>query len=40
MKLPETEEGQRILGVYSHTGYMVGQDSDYEITRNAINGMR
>ena len=40
VKLPESEEGQRVLGIYSHTGYMPSQNTDYEITRSAINAMR
>ena len=39
-KLPESEEGQRVLGIYSHTGYLPSRDSDYEITRSAIDAMR
>ncbi len=31
-----TEEGQKIFSVYSHTGYAVAQDSDYDGARAAL----
>ena len=31
-----TEEGQDIFSVYSHTGYAIAQDSDYDAARQAL----
>ena len=31
-----TEEGQAIFSVYSHTGYAIAQDSDYDAARTAL----
>ena len=31
-----TEEGQAIFSVYSHTGYAIAQDSDYDAARQAL----
>ena len=35
-----TEEGKAIFSVYSHTGYAVAQDSDYEASRQALNAVK
>ena len=37
--LGDTEEGQKIIGIYSHTGYMAANDADYDVTRNALAAM-
>ncbi|MBR0165071.1 MAG: PhnD/SsuA/transferrin family substrate-binding protein [Lachnospiraceae bacterium] len=37
--LGDTEEGQTIIGIYSHTGYVPGNDSDYDASRNALEAM-
>ena len=39
MHLADTEEGQKIIGIYSHTGYVPGNDSDYDASRNALEAM-
>lgn len=31
-----TEEGKAISSVYSHTGYAIGEDSDYDAARAAL----
>ena len=31
-----TEEGKEIFSVYSHTGYAIAQDSDYDAARQAL----
>ncbi len=31
-----TEEGKAIFSVYSHTGYAIGEDSDYDAARAAL----
>ena len=37
--LGDTEEGQTIIGIYSHTGYVPGKDSDYDASRAALEAM-
>lgn len=39
MALPETEEGQQVISIYSHTGYVPGNDSDYDASRKALEAM-
>ena len=39
MGLADTEEGQTIIGIYSHTGYMPGNDADYDAARDALAAM-
>ena len=35
-----TEEGQAIFSVYSHTGYAIAQDSDYDAARQALTAVK
>ena len=35
IEIAETEEGQEIISVFSQVGYTWGQDSDYDVTREA-----
>ena len=35
-----TEEGKAIFDVYSHTGYAVAQDSDYDGARKALEAVK
>ena len=39
MHLADTEEGKKIIGIYSHTGYVPGNDADYDAARNALAAM-
>ena len=38
--LGDSEEGKAAMSIYSHTGYQVGVDSDYDITRESIAAMQ
>lgn len=40
INLINTEEGQAIFSVYSHTGYAVAQDSDYDSARKALSAVQ
>ena len=35
-----TEEGKAIFSVYSHTGYAIAQDSDYDAARQALSAVK
>lgn len=35
IKIGETEEGKKVISIYSHTGYKKAQDSDYDNERKA-----
>jgi phosphonate transport system substrate-binding protein len=39
MNLKNSEEGKTAIGIYSHTGYVLGNDKDYDVTRNALAAM-
>ena len=39
MGLADTPEGQEIIGIYSHTGYVPANDSDYDAARDALAAM-
>ena len=36
MAISETEEGKAIIGIYTHDGYVVAKDSDYDDTREFL----
>ncbi len=40
INLINTEEGQAIFSVYSHSGYAVAQDSDYDAARKALEAVQ
>ena len=35
-----TEKGQAIFSVYSHTGYAIAKDSDYDAARQALTAVK
>ena len=35
-----TEEGKAIFSVYSHTGYAIAKDSDYDAARQALTAVK
>ncbi|MFH1511970.1 MAG: PhnD/SsuA/transferrin family substrate-binding protein [Bacillota bacterium] len=40
INLINTEEGQAIFSVYSHTGYAIAKDSDYDAARKALEAVQ
>ena len=34
--ISETPEGKEIIGIYTHDGYVIAKDSDYDDTREFL----